>query len=75
MYRNRKKSKKVRIKIGLTKRRLELLSHARDITKGVEEIEYAFCDVSCRLNVKLGNGRFRVFNSKTELASIIDNLD
>ena len=65
MYRNRNKSKKVRIKIDLTKRRLELLSHARDITKGVEGIEYVFCDVNCRLNVKLSNGRFRALNSKT----------
>ena len=75
MYRNRNKRKKVRIKIDLTKRRLELLSYARDITKGVEGIEYVFCDVSCRLNVKLSNGRFRAFNSITELASIIANLD
>ena len=75
MYRNRNKRKKVRIKIDLTKRRLELLSYARDITKGVEGIEYVFCDVNCGLNVKFSNGRFRAFNSKTELASIIANLD
>ena len=56
VYRNRNKSKKVRIKIDLTKRRLELLSYARDIMKGVEGIEYVFCDVNCRLNVKLSNG-------------------
>ena len=72
---NRNKRKKVRIKIDLTKRRPEPLSHARDITKGVEGIEYVFCDVNCKLNVKLSNGRFRVFNSKTDLASIIANLD
>ena len=75
VYMNRNKRKKVRIKIDLTKRRLEPLSHARDITKGVEGIEYVFCDVNCKLNVKLSNGRFRVFNSKMDLASIIANLD
>ena len=75
VYRNRNKSKKVRIKIDLTKRRLELLSHARDITKGAEGIEYVFCDVNCRLNVQLSNGRFRAFKSKPDLASIIANLD
>ena len=74
VYMNRNKRKKVRIKTDLTKRRLAL-SHARDITKGVEGIEYVFCDVNCKLNVKLSNGRFRVFNSKTDLASIIANLD
>ena len=75
VYRNRKKSKNLRVKIDLTKRRLALLSHARDITKGIERTEYVFCEVNCRPNVKLRYGRFRAFNSQTELASIIASLD
>ena len=75
VYRSRKKSKNFKFKIDLTKRRMGLLSHARRLIKDVQGIDYAFSDVNCRLNLKLCGGPFRAFNSETELASIITDLD
>ena len=75
VYRSRKKSKNFKFKIDLTKRRMGLLSHARRLIKDIQGIDYAFSDVNCRLNLKLCGGPFRAFNSETELASIIADLD
>ena len=61
--------------IDLTKRRLNLLKHARQLIKDIDEIDYVFSDVNCRLNVKFGDGRVRAFNSDTELAAIISSAD
>ena len=72
VYQKRRSSKKFRFKIDLTKRRLNLLKHARQLIKGIDEIDYVFSDVNCRLNVKFG---VRAFNSDTELASIISSAD
>ena len=75
VYQKRRSSKKFRFKIDLTKRRLNLLKHARQLIKGIDEIDYVFSDANCRLNVKFGDGRVRVHNSDTELASIISSAD
>ena len=75
VYRSCKKSKNFKFKIDLTKRRMGLLSHARRLIKDVQGIDYAFSDVNCRLNLKLCDGPFRAFNSETELASIIADVD
>ena len=75
VYRNRKKSKSLRYKVDLTKRRVNLLAKARESTKHMEGIDYVFADINCKLNVKFNDGKFRVFNSETELANIISSLD
>ena len=75
MYRNRKKSKSLRYKVDLTKRRINRLAKARQSTKHMDGIDYVFADINCRLNVKFNDGKFRVFNSETELANIISSLD
>ena len=75
VYQKRRSSKKLRFKIDLTKRRLNLLKHARQLIKDIDEIDYVFSDVNCRLNVKFGDGRVRAFNSDTELAAIISSAD
>ena len=75
VYRNRKKSKSLRYKVDLTKRRVNLLAKARQSTKHMDGIDYIFADINCRLNVKFNDGKFRVFNSETELANIISSLD
>ena len=75
VYRKRKKSKNLRYKVGLTKRRVNLLAKARQSTKHMDEIDYVFAVVNCRLNVKFNEGKFRVSNSETELANIISSAD
>ena len=53
VYRNRiKKSKSLRYKADLTKRRVNLLEKARQSTKHMNGIDYVFADINCRLNVK-----------------------
>ena len=37
----------------------------------MDGIDYVLADINCRLNVKFNDGKFRVFNSETELANII----
>ena len=75
VYRNRKKSKSLRHNVDLTKRRVNLLAKARQSTKHMDGIDYVFADINCRLNVKFNDGKFKVFNSETELANIISSLD
>ena len=74
MYKNCKKSKNFRFNIDLTKRRLGLLSHIRQLIKDYQGIDYAFSDVNCRLDLKIHDGGFRAFNLEAELASIISDL-
>ena len=75
VYRNQKKSKSLRYKVDLTKRRVNLLAKARQSTKQMDGIDYVFADINCRPNVKFNDRKFRVFNSETELANIISSSD
>ena len=75
VYRKRKNSKKFKFKIDLTKRRFMLLKNAKQTTKDVEGVDYIFCYVNCRLNIKFMDGRVRAFNSESEVASLISTLD
>ena len=61
VYRNRKKSKSLRYKIDLTKRRVNLLAKARQSTKHMDGIDYIFADINCRLDVKFNDGKFNFF--------------
>ena len=75
VYRNRNKSKSLRYRVDLTKRRVNLLAKVRQSPKHMDGIDYVFAVINCRLNVKFNDGKFRVFNSETELANIISSLD
>ena len=46
-YRSRKKTKKVSIRLDLTKKRLTLLNVARDKIKDKEGVDFAFADINC----------------------------
>ena len=52
-----------------------LLKNAKKATQDIEGMDYIFCYVNCRLNIKLVDGRVRAFNSENEVASIISTLD
>ena len=74
VYRARKKSKDLKYRVDLTKRRLSLLAKAREMTKGIPEVDFAFSDVNCKLAFRLTSGEFKFFNSETEIANVIANL-
>ena len=58
---------KVKLRVDLTKRRLLLLTKARDIIKNMPNVDFTFfSDVNCRLALWLTNGDFTFFNSETE---------
>ena len=75
VYRARKKSKLLRFKVDLTRRRAKLLAKAKKDTEGIDQIKYVFADINCRLNVRFSDDSFKVFNTKTELAEIIASCD
>ena len=51
VYRNRKKSKSLRYKVDLTKRRVNPLAKARQSTKHMDGIDYVLADINCRLKM------------------------
>ncbi len=73
VYRARKKCPKYRIKLDLTKRRIDII---QKVTSFLEEKElgFAFADVNCRLSVKIG-AVFEHFNSEEDLMDIIRRHD
>ena len=75
VYKARKRSKFMKFKVDLTKRRVNLLSRARSLIENVEGIDFVFADVNCRLNVKFSDERVKAFNTETELANIIAGCD
>ena len=75
IYRERKRSKSLKFKVDLTKRRVNLLDKARRETQHVEGIKFVFADINCRLNVRFTDDSVKVLNSETELASIIASCD
>ena len=75
VYKKRKNSKKFKFKMDLTKRRFMLLKNAIQATKDIEGVDYIFCDINCRLNIKFVDGRVRAFNSESEMASLISASD
>ena len=75
LYRKRKNSKQgVKIKLDLTKERLDLLKFARRECKGNEKVDFVFADVNCNLVVRSKRGEFIIFHSKDELKAILQTL-
>lgn len=69
VFRARKKTRKVRVSMDLTKKRIKLLEKANDMLVGVENC-FAMADVNCRLHVKLDDG-FHAFETETDLMELI----
>ena len=57
VYKARKRSKLMKFKVDLTKRRANLLSRARSLIENVEGIDFVFADTNCMLNVKFSDER------------------
>ena len=69
VFRARKKTRKVRISMDLTRRRIKLLEQANNMLDGVGNC-YTMADVNCRLHVKLDDG-FHAFETETELMELL----
>ena len=74
VYRAHKRSKNLKYRVDLMKRHLSLLAKAREMTKGIPEVDFAFSYVNCRLAFRLTSGEFKLFNSETEIVNVIANL-
>ena len=74
-YRNRAKVKdNIKVRLDLTKRRLSILNEAKEFAKSVSSIDFVFCDINCRLAVKLQSGQFIYFESVGDLENKIREL-
>ena len=64
----------VKIKVGLTKSRYDLLKRANDHVKEVPSIKFCYADVNCRLKVKFNdeNQKDIFFCSLDDLRDIVD---
>ena len=45
----------VSVKLDLTKHRYQILKEARRIIEGIDEVEYVYADINCKLKVKMGD--------------------
>ena len=64
----------VKIKLHLTKRRLDLLKFAQRECKGNEKVDFVFADLNCNLVVRSKRGEFVIFHSKDKLKAILQTL-
>ena len=69
VYRARKNATEAKIRLDLTKHRLNLLIFANEALKSHKDW-YAFADVNCRTRVKIGE-KYSSFESKEELEKLI----
>ena len=76
VYRARKKSKKYKIWLDLTKRRLKTQDEANSILEAKEKSDdcFVFADVNCRLCVKL-DGEFHNFGNLDELRNLVNDTE
>ena len=65
VYKARKASKKIKIRLVLTHKRVKLLQKANGLLENVNGC-FAFADINCRLCLKL-NDEYRYFSTETEL--------
>ena len=71
VYRSKKESKKYKVWLNFTKRRLKFLNEANELleAKGKSGDCFAFADANCRLCVKL-DGDFHYFGNLNELKTL-----
>ena len=66
----------VKVRLDLTKKRLDTLIKAQDLVKNHGKCEFAFADINCNLSVKLkGSKGFIFFTSIADLNDKLDKLD
>lgn len=68
-YRARKKTKQVRVRLDLTRRKVKLLEKANTWLEDNDE-NFAFADINCRLCLRF-EGDFHYFNDENELKELI----
>ena len=67
MYRARKNLKGPKIVLEITARRASLLSKANARVETMEDVKYAFADITCRLGLKMSDGSLQFFSNEMEL--------
>eukprot|EP00112_Aurelia_sp_Birch-Aquarium-sp1_P001141 Seg1118.2 transcript_id=Seg1118.2/GoldUCD/mRNA.D3Y31 product="hypothetical protein" protein_id=Seg1118.2/GoldUCD/D3Y31 len=66
----------VKVRLDLTKKRLDTLIKAQDLVKNHGKCEFAFADINCNLSVKLKRSKgFTFFTSINDLNEKLDKLD
>ena len=75
VYRKRKGARnKVKIKLDLTKRRLNLMKFARRESKEHDKVDFVFADVNCNIYLKSKRGEYISFQSTDEFEAILQTL-
>ena len=74
VYRTRKSCNQYKIRLDLTKRRLDTIIKTTEMLQEKGLQGFTFADVNCRLCAKIGND-FHYFNDEDDLTSIIDRLE
>ena len=73
VYRATKKCPNYKIKLDLTKRRIDTIQKAMSFLEE-KKLGFAFADINCRMSAKIG-GTFEHFNSEEGLLEIIRRYD
>lgn len=60
--------------LDLTKRRVDLLHQAREKIKEYPDVSYSFCDLNCKLGLKIDDDT-KYFNNSKQLTSILQDYD
>ncbi len=66
VYRARKKSNNVKIRLDLTRKRIVLLNKAAEVAENYSCVQFVFTDVNCNLAAKMNSGGLVFFNSIEE---------
>ena len=72
-YRKRASLKNVRVKIGLTKRRYEVVKKAISLVNGNNDVDYIFTDVNCLLKVVFKDKKPSLFNDIDDLNKLLED--
>ena len=72
-YRKRASLKNVRVKIGLTKRRYEVVKKAISLVNGNNDVDYIFTDVNCLLKVVFKDKNSSLFNDIDDLNKLLED--
>ena len=59
----------------LTRRRYELLKHARNAIVNYPNVSYAFADINCSLGIRTNDNKFYYFNNSFQLDKILAKLE
>ena len=62
----------VAIRLDLTGQRHNTLKQARELVKGMADVNYVYADINCRLKVKFVDGRDLFFKDLDKLKSILN---